>query len=237
MALKQEPEKPVNHERWLLTYADLITLLMIFFVVMYSLARLDAAKFKSLSNSLRIAFGGGRNLFGEYEGSGMVPLPIASPEELAVAKEDTDDYVTQHGLQNEVSTTVEDRGLVITMQEKLLFEPGKSDISPIARPTLAALARLLSALPNFVRVEGHTDAVPAGAAASSNWQLSTQRSANIAQFLVEQNGLDPRRVSAIGYADTRPVADNRTLAGRAKNRRVEIVLLNRRYESTERNAR
>jgi len=236
MARKREPEKAANHERWLLTYADLITLLMIFFVVMYSLARLDAQKFKSLSTSLRIAFGGGKNILGEYEGSGMVPLPVATPQEVSVAKEDMDDYVAQQGLQNEVNTTVEDRGLVITMQEKLLFEPGKTDINSSARPTLSALAKLLTTVPNYVRVEGHTDSVPAGQA-RSNWQISTLRAASIAQYLSDQGGLDARRISAIGYSDNRPIADNKTLAGRAKNRRVEIVILSRRYEATERNSR
>jgi chemotaxis protein MotB len=236
MALKPEPEKAANHERWLLTYADLITLLMIFFVVMYSLARLDAAKFKTLSNSLRIAFGGGKNIIGEYEGSGMVPLPVSTPQELAVAKDDTDDYVTQHGLQNEVNTVVEDRGLVITLQEKLLFEPGQTALNPSARSTLMAMAKLLNTLPNYVRVEGHTDDVPGGKGLS-NWQLSTLRAANIAQLLSDQAGVDPHRISAIGYGDNRPIADNKTIAGRAKNRRVEIVLLSRRYEATERNGR
>ncbi len=236
MAKKQEPEKAPNHERWLLTYADLITLLMIFFVVMYSLSVQDAKKFKSLSSSLRIAFGGGKNLLGEFEGSGMVPLPVSTPQELAVAKEDTDDYVTQHGLQNEVNTTVEDRGLVITLQEKLLFEPGQTSLNPSARATLMAMAKLLNTLPNYVRVEGHTDNVPAGKG-YSNWQLSTLRAANIAQVLSETAGVDPRRISAIGYGDNRPVADNKTLAGRAKNRRVDIVLLSRRFEATESNGR
>lgn len=237
MAKKAEPEKAPSHERWLLTYADLITLLMIFFVVMYSLARLDAQKFKSLSTSLRIAFGGGKNIIGDYEGSGMVPLPVPAQEELGVAKEDADNYVALHGLQSEVNTTVEDRGLIITMQEKLLFQPGKTDINPAARQMLVAMAKLLNTLPNYVRIEGHTDSVPAGGQEHSNWQLSSQRAANIAQILTEQGGVDPHRVSAIGYADNRPVADNKTIAGRAKNRRVEIVLLNRRYEATERNSR
>ncbi len=237
MAKKPEPEKAPSHERWLLTYADMITLLMIFFVVMYSLARLDAQKFKSLSTSLRLAFGGGKNIIGDYEGSGMVPLPIPAQEELGVAKEDTDDYVTLHGLQNEVNTIIEDRGLIITMQEKLLFEPGKTDVNPAAHKMLSALSKLFNTLPNYIRVEGHTDSVPAGGQARSNWQLASQRAANIAQILSEQGGVDPHRISAIGYADNRPIADNKTVAGRAKNRRVEIVLLNRRYEATERNSR
>jgi len=235
MAKKAEPEKAPNHERWLLTYADLITLLMIFFVVMYALSQLDAQKFKSLSNSLRIAFGGGRNLIGDYEGTGMVPLPVQSPEDLAVAKQDTDDYVAQEGLQSEINTVVDDRGLVITLQERLLFQPGSTEVNPSARPTLLVLAKLLNSLPNYIRVEGYTDNVPAGRG-RTNWQLSTLRAANIAESLVAQ-GVDPRRIAAIGYADNRPLASNETIAGRAKNRRVEIVLLNRRYEATERNAR
>jgi chemotaxis protein MotB len=236
MALKPEADKAPNHERWLLTYADLITLLMIFFVVMYALASVDVKKFQVLSTSLRIAFGGGRNILGDYQGSGMVPLPVASPQDLAVAKDETDDYIAQVGLQNEVNTTVEDRGLVITLQEKLLFAPGSTDINPGARAMLGALSKLLNSLPNYIRVEGNTDNVPAGGG-RGNWQLSTLRAANIAQFLAGPGGVNPKRISAIGYAENRPTADNKTLAGRAKNRRVDIVLLNRRYESTERNSR
>jgi chemotaxis protein MotB len=236
MALKPEPEKAVSHERWLLTYADLITLLMIFFVVMYALASVDVKKFQSLSTSLRIAFGGGRNILGDYQGSGMVPLPVSSPQDLAVAKEETDEYIAQLGLQNEVNTVSDDRGLVITLQEKLLFEPGKTEINPAGRAMLGVLSKLLNTLPNYVRVEGHTDNVPAGGG-RSNWQLSTLRAASIADFLAGPGGVNPKRISAIGYAENRPTADNKTLAGRAKNRRVDIVLLSRRYEATERNSR
>jgi len=236
MALKPEPEKAVSHERWLLTYADLITLLMIFFVVMYALASVDVKKFQSLSTSLRIAFGGGRNILGDYQGSGMVPLPVSSPQDLAVAKEETDEYIAQLGLQNEVNTVSDDRGLVITLQEKLLFEPGKTEINPAGRAMLGVLSKLLNTLPNYVRVEGHTDNVPAGGG-RSNWQLSTLRAASIADFLAGPGGVNAKRISAIGYAENRPTADNKTLAGRAKNRRVDIVLLSRRYEATERNSR
>lgn len=235
---KHEEAEKENKERWLLTYADLITLLMIFFTVLYALSKVEAAKFEALSTSLRFVFGGGGGLIGQYPGTGLIPLPLESESGLDIALEEYERHLAQTGLQEGTQAVLEDRGLVITIQEKLAFQPASADLTPRARLQLAILAKLLNQVNNYVRVEGHTDNVPvSGPRYTSNWQLSAARAANIAEFLVREGGVTPQRISAIGYGEYRPIASNASEAGRARNRRVEIILLNKKYDTTERNAR
>jgi chemotaxis protein MotB len=232
-----EHEKEPNQERWLLTYADLITLLMIFFVVMYALSSADTAKFQALSTSLRFVFGGGGSLIGTSPGPGLISVPLESESGMDVVLEEFEKHLAQAGSAAGSGAQYEDRGLVLTLQEKMLFEPGRADITPQAGAQLKMLARILNLVNNYVRVEGHTDNAPVAGAFRSNWQLSTQRAANIAEFLVREGGVRPQRLAAAGYGEYRPIADNREREGRAKNRRVEVILLNKKFDATERNAR
>jgi chemotaxis protein MotB len=236
---RHEAEKEPNAERWLLTYADLITLLMIFFVVLYAMSKVEQSKFEALSTSLRFVFGGGGSLIGQQTGTGVIPLPLESESGLDVVLEEYEKYLAQTGVQQEGSpAAIEDRGLVITIQEKLAFEPAKADLTPRAKAQLTVLSKLLNNVNNYVRVEGHSDNSPINTAVvHSNWQLSSLRAANIAEFLVKEGGVMPQRVSAIGYGEYRPIASNSAAAGRARNRRVEIILLNKKFDQTERNAR
>jgi chemotaxis protein MotB len=226
--MAKPPEEKENKERWLLTYADLITLLMIFFVVMYALSAVDVKKYQALARALNVVFGGGLSMVGESSGTSVVPLPSTSPassDTLEAVRASAEEMLSQGGVQLGSSAQVEQQGLVITLENRLVFQPAHADISALGRKQLVKLGALLrdSKLP--VRVEGHTDDVPVHTAEfPSNWQLSAVRAANIAQLLVEQAGVDPRRISAVGLADSRPIADNRTAAGRARNRRVTIVI-------------
>ena len=231
-----EHEKEPNHERWLLTYADLITLLMIFFVVMYALSNANAAKFQSLSTSLRFVFGGGGSLIGSSPGPGLISMPLESESGMDVVLEEFEKHLAQSGGAEGSGAQYEDRGLVLTLQEKMLFEPGRADITARTATQLKMLARILNLVNNYVRVEGHTDNIPVGGG-RSNWQLSTQRAANIADYLVREGGVRPQRLGASGYGEYRPISNNRTPEGRARNRRVEVILLNKKYDATERNAR
>jgi chemotaxis protein MotB len=234
----QEHEKEPNHERWLLTYADLITLLMIFFVILYSLSKVEQAKFDSLSTSLRFVFGGGGSLIGQYQATGVIPMPLQSESGLEVAQEDYERYLAQTGQQEGTTANLEERGLVITIQDKLAFEPASAALTPRARAQLTVLAKILNSVNNYVRVEGFTDnGAISTAQFHSNWQLSAARASNIAEFLQREGGVQPQRLSAIGYGEFRPIASNKTPAGQARNRRVEIILLNKKYDVTERNAR
>lgn len=278
MARKKEPEKPVNHERWLLTYADLITLLMIFFVVLYALSMIDAGKYKQLAESLNVALGVGnpRNVT-NFEGGVMSPFNSqptdvdkvkeqqieeyearkksmsedsrafmsegAQNEKEAEAQEEQklekvkamiDNYLVENGMTTNVTTQLEERGLVIRVNESLLFDSGQSFIKPAFRKNLIDIATILKKINNYVRIEGHTDNIPIHTGQyRSNWQLSTDRATNVTEVLIDGARIPPVRLSAVGYSEYRPIASNAQAAGRAKNRRVDILIINNKFSTVE----
>jgi len=222
---KRQHEEKENNERWLLTYADLITLLMIFFVVLYSISQVDAKKFRTLAETLSTVFGGGRSLVGESSGTRMIPLPAQGGSDLEEVRASAAELLARQGMHHGANAQVKQQGLAITLANSLIFHPASAVINDGARRHLVALGKLLKDTDGPIRVEGFTDNTPVHSGEfASNWQLSALRAANIAQLLVEQAGVDPRRVSAVGYGGARPVASNRTEEGRARNRRVMIVI-------------
>lgn len=228
----QEPPKPENHERWLLTYADLITLLMIFFVVMYTISNVNSKKFAQLSNSMSQALLGQASgkLIGEAgpafvsgTGSAGTKAEMANMEK---AKEQIDKYIKQQGLTGKVTVNQEERGLVISLKESLLFPLGSADLTPAAQQVITSVGKILASMPNQLRIEGHTDNLPIHTAQfPSNWELSTARATNVVNFLISRVGLQPKKLSATGYGEFRPIVANTSEAERAKNRRVDIVVL------------
>jgi chemotaxis protein MotB len=225
VAKHQQHEEKENKERWLLTYADLITLLMIFFVVLYAVSRVDAQKFKQLAETLSAVFGGGRSLVGEGTGTRILQLPGQTSSELEEVRTSAAELLAKQGLRRGSSAELQSSGLKITLANRLIFHPASASIEPAVRTKLVALGKLLSYSEGPIRIEGHTDNTPVRSGQyASNWQLSAVRAANIAQLLVEQAGVDPRRLSAVGFGDSRPIADNNTPEGRARNRRVVIVI-------------
>jgi len=217
-----------NHERWLITYADLITLLLVFFVVMYSISRADLEKFQRVSSSLRAAF----NL-DVLEGAAparRIATPLEQDPRFAAylgVRAEMMALLTRLGLDREsaeVELTYE--GIVIHLSDALLFPPGQAQLRPEAARVLDGIAAILAALPNQVRVEGHTDNVPPPAGAyPDNWELSVMRAVSAVRYLTDVSGLPPERLSAVGHGQYRPRADNSTLEGRRKNRRVDIVIV------------
>ncbi len=220
-------------ERWLLTYADMITLLMAFFIMMYSMSVLNTAKFRQAAISIRSGFGG------EVRGQGKSVLnasgvfaPRPSPIEgdtAGVSWKVLRPFVTN--IENDRTSNVQigedKRGIVITMSsDKLLFEPGSADIKPGARPMLDKIAGLLAKTGNPVRIEGHTcDLFPRREEYATNWELSTARATEVLRYMVETRGLEASRFSAAGYGSVRPRTANDTEAHRVLNRRVEVVIL------------
>jgi chemotaxis protein MotB len=245
-----------NEERWLLTYADMITLLMALFMVMFAMANVNKTKVEALSASLNEAFSGkilpgGKSIqqTGSQEEtetpSPTPPIPAITPlvseaseaaadadkkkeeDEFAKIKRELDQYAKDHGLQDKVETTITRRGLVIRLlTDQVLFDSGQAELKPQATPILAHVAQLLTIGEGHdVAVEGHTDNQPIGGSVyPSNWELSTARASRVVRFLID-HGAAALRMSAAGYADLHPIADNKTAAGRSRNRRVEIVLL------------
>lgn len=241
MAKKRKSEEEhVNHERWLVSYADFITVLMIFFVVLYSMSQIDVAKYQQVATSLNTALGdgSGKNIIGTDQPNitdGKV-TPIPEVTQMENAKKETDKYLKEAGLSGKVGTSIEERGLVISLQDTLIFQSGSATIEPAQREILIKLGNILKDMPNYIRIEGHTDNVPIkNATYTSNWELSAIRACNIVEVLINDGKLSPSKISASNFGENRPIADNKTLEGRAKNRRVDIVILNSKYNETEKN--
>lgn len=215
--------------RWLLTYADLITLLLAFFVVMYGSSRVDVQRWQQVSQSLRAAFGiqaGGANIIGDAPGRSVIPLSAQDEAQFAAIVEQIRAYVAQAGLEGKITTSITPRGLVINLSDNILFDTGQADLKPDARAILDKLAGILLKIPNPVRVEGHTDNVPIhNDRYPSNWQLSTDRATNVVIYWIDKYHFPPARLSAAGYGEYRPLVPNDSDAHRARNRRVDIVVL------------
>jgi len=215
-----------NTERWLLTYADLITLLLAFFILMYSMSRVDAKKFGQVTGALNGILRGtpAQPLdasFNSAAGRDADSSPLRSLEQAIERRLQLD------GLADRITTIRDNRGLVIRIMESAAFDPGSADLKPQMYDVLKVLAHELGEIPNRVRIEGHSDNTPiATARYPSNWELSTARATGVVRYLIERLGVDPERISALGYAEYRPVASNATPQGRARNRRVDIIILN-----------
>lgn len=240
--MKKRVEKPENHERWLLTYSDLITLLMIFFVVLYSASTVNETKYKQLATSMGAVFTGGSTALGSEENSGsssdnageLKPLVQTEEEKLQGIENQINDIVKDLQLEGSVSTSIEERGLIISFTDSVFFDSGKADIKDELKPKLISVSKILNKIDNYVRVEGHTDNLPINNSDfHSNWQLSSVRASNVVEFLINYGEISPNRLSAVGYGEYRSIADNNAEEGRAKNRRVDILILNNKFDGTE----
>ncbi|MEW5875769.1 MAG: flagellar motor protein MotB [Candidatus Zixiibacteriota bacterium] len=234
---RRRTEPAENHERWLLTYADLITLLLAFFIVMYSMSRIDAARFENMSNALSGVLKGKemaleeREILEATDGVGGGPL---DREGLKMVQRDLDRSVREGNLGLAVYSVLTDRGLVIHIMEGALFEDGQADLTASARDVLRAVGSDIKKTNNHIRVEGHTDPRPIHTPRfPSNWELSTARATSVLRFMVDTVGLPPERVSALGFGEFRPLSPNDSPEGMAKNRRVDIVVLSESMSASE----
>lgn len=238
-AKAQHAEEHENAERWLLTYADLITLLLAVFVVLYSSSEQDTAKFKKIMGAMvqqfnpsaELKMGPGAGLgnakdFSLTKDGKPLPEPAAAGKEAETLESIQKELLGEKDFGKGLSAKMTEQGLVINVEEKLLFDSGRTEFRPGAREVLSRLSAYLKKVPNPIRINGHTDNVPIHTARfPSNWHLSSARAIKTAEFLIMDRGLPMQRIHVAGYADNAPAADNATEEGRAKNRRVEIVLV------------
>jgi chemotaxis protein MotB len=225
-------------ERWLLTYSDMITLLMIFFIMMYVISNVNSQKFQQLANVLGSVFGSQGSIM-PNPGSSILEQPAnLSANEADIAqmnqiRAQLKKYFEMKGIAGRVTFQMEERGLVISLQDTVLFESGSAILTPDARTIIAEVGKNLKSLQNFVLVEGNTDNLPIhNTEFPSNWELSSARATNVLQDLI-LCGVPPARLSATGYGEYRPQVPNDSDLHRQMNRRVDIVILRTMYSKVE----
>ena len=214
----------VSRDRWLISYADFITLLLAFFTTMYASSTVDRAKLSSVAAGLQQALDSRAQATeaGKVRTAGSSLLTQDQIDARAVLERDLAEDLRSGRME-----LLEDgRGLVLSIPEASAFETGSADLSVAAQQAIGRLAGSLRQVPNPVLIEGHTDDVPIHSARfRSNWDLSTARATAVVQWLVEREDLEPARLSAAGYGEFHPRVPNGSAAARARNRRVDIVIL------------
>ncbi|MEC4680168.1 MAG: flagellar motor protein MotB [Nitrospirota bacterium] len=231
--MKKKHEEHENMERWLVSYADFITLLFAFFVVMYSVSSVNEGKYRVMSNSLKSSFSNTRPI-GELS---IMNLPIEKSRQIVVTERQKSqsnaqtflkvaNSITASKVPDGVKITSTERGLSIRIKDDALFSSGSADLNPQIKEFLDLIAGLVRELPNLIAVEGHTDNRPIRTATyPSNWDLSTARANTLLRYFTEQHHLRADRFSSTGFAGTRPIESNSTSEGQAANRRVELIVL------------
>lgn len=243
-------------ERWLLSYADFITLLMVFFIMMYAMSKVDEARYNALAQSLNVVLSG-TSISPEPQDTQSVtpdqPGPQLSQDlvnqlQLDAVQQKIQEFIAAESVAEPAQNTeqsstrlgdyivivAQERGLVISIKDTLLFASASDQLTPTARQIIAKVGTALVMVPNYIRVEGHTDNLAINTEKfPSNWELSALRAANVMHVLVNDSGIAPERLSVVGYGEYRPLVPNQDVVGQARNRRVDIVVLKRQYDELE----
>ncbi len=227
---------------WMTTYSDLVTLLLCFFVLLFSFSVIDAKKFeaiiRSFQGSLSVLDSGKTIDEDQYISQALQSNRLLREQQEAESMEwlyrQLDEYIQQNNLEGTVVLGVEERGLLIRFKDQVLFDSGKAVIRKDGEPIVQSIGEILKQNDRAIRVEGHTDNVPMHSLLyPSNWELSTARAVNVVKFFIEKVGIAPTRLSAAGYSEYHPIADNDTAENRQKNRRVDVVILRKSFELNE----
>src|SRR5271156_6005590 len=250
--MKRQPPPPENHERWLVSYADFITLLFAFFVVMFASSQTDKARAKQVSEAVEKALDNGHSISvpvavakvlggtvdDKGQGNAMMKGPGGAQHALKDAPPDTvielmpslerlNKELERKVQEGKLEIRLEPRGLVISLRASAFFPSGTDAMDPSNLPTMKKLAELIATLPNSIQLEGHTDSIPIhNDRFKSNWELSCARAIAVLETFCGTFELDRKRFSVVGRADTVPVDSNETPEGRGRNRRVDVVILN-----------
>jgi chemotaxis protein MotB len=232
MYKKKPKERPPGAPAWMTTYSDLFTLLMCFFVLLFSMSTVSSDKYEQVTASLKSVFSGSPGLL--YGGVNPIgeemPFEISLPIDIEFQEvyQEIEAMLAEEGVGTAVEIFEEERGLIISFKEKIFFDIGSAQLRPEARNLLRRVGRVLAVDDHDIRVEGHTCDLPIRSTSfPSNWELSTSRATNVTRFLIDEVGIDPGRLGATGYAEFRPIAANDSEENRVRNRRVDILLLSR----------
>ena len=242
---RKKNKKGLPTSNWMDTYADCITLLMTFFVLLYSMSSVDAAKLQSLSEALTTMLTGQKaDSMVQYDlyqgkvplvgGEGQVDIKIENDGEEdkdgqmseESTKDDVEEFVKKNELESIVSIISDERGIIIQLKDSILFETGQAELKESSKSVLNKINVLISTLPNNIIVEGHTDNVPINTYQfPSNWELSGARASRVVRFFTDEKGQPMKRFTAQGCGESKPVKDNSTPENRAENRRVNILIV------------
>jgi chemotaxis protein MotB len=235
-----EKEKD-DSKRWLETYSDLVSNLLVFFILMFAFGQADLVRFRLLSNSLRAAFNGvsvfsgGMGMGDGFDSTGMEEpgtnlinfgsLPAREYEYIKVSTSLTE-HARANGLGDQIAVNVGEEGIYISLSSALLFPSGSTALGEEGKETLDKIASLLNTLPNNIRVEAHTDdTATASPVFSTNWELSSARAVSVVRYISDVGEVSPERLSAVGLAEYHPLYPNDTPVHRAMNRRADILIL------------
>lgn len=232
---KEDESLDKGSPAWMTTYSDMVTLLLAFFIILFSFSTIDEYKFEQAMASLQKALGildGGKTIVTKEPLVDFTDLTLEERMELRDIQQMEEvirlleDHLRDAGVYEYVTITIEERGAVVKFADQVLFDSGRAVLRLEALDILHEVAVVLNDIPNHIRIEGHTDNRPINTVQfPSNWELSTTRATNVLRYLVEEEGISPTRISAAGYGEYRPIETNSTPEGRQANRRVDIVIL------------
>lgn len=243
MARKKQEEQNAGTPAWLATYGDMMTLLLVFFVLLFAVSNVDSQKYKavvqSLSGSLGMLDSGTtvsmEPLINNYPSDSPTESPTVN-KEFSDLQEELQKMLEDQNLKGRVKLELNERGLTVRFLDNVLFDSGKADLKPEAKEIIENVSAILQQSKKKITVEGHTDNVPISTYIyPSNWELSTARAVNVVKYMIDFGQIDPIRLSAAGYADQHPISDNSTPDGRKNNRRVDMVILRSNLEQPDSN--
>ncbi|MBT2574066.1 flagellar motor protein MotB [Bacillus sp. ISL-51] len=215
---RSKTEKSNASPKWMVTFADLITLILVFFILLFSMSQIDSKKFNSAVKSIHSS--GSRQ-----DAESASSHAATGKDEQDKLLQNVNTYIKTHHLHSKMTAKRDERGVVLVLQEAVLFQSGEAEVLKNAEPLLHQIAVLLKTIPNAIQVEGHTDSRRISTFKyPSNWELSSARAASVIQYFTVKEDFPAKRFISVGYADTKPVKDNKTAGHMMENRRVEIVI-------------
>lgn len=254
---KRRKQQDKGAPKWMVTFSDMMTLILVFFILLFSMSQINVKKFEAIADSFR-----SRAIFDfqpsmkDFENPAEQTSsttkdddredPPAKDQEDPVEDQDNDSldklvedvqsFLEDRNIAEDITADRTERGVVLTLQEQVLFETGNAEIIQAGRPFLDKVSQLLDRIPNYVKVEGHTDDRPISTFRyPSNWELSAARASSVIRYLTNDTELNSVRFTAVGYGDTRPIVENNSPENWNKNRRVEIVILDPTYQDNSNN--
>ncbi|TCO79940.1 flagellar motor protein MotB [Marinisporobacter balticus] len=243
---RKQEETKAGSPAWMTTFSDLMTLLLCFFVLLFAFSTIDLRKFSAVMQSFQGSLGvfeGGKTLDStEYIQEALndekTTAQLEEIEDFKKLKEQIEEYLENNEMEQQILVDLDARGLLLRFKDNVLFDSGYAQLKPVAKKTLEFIADLLKQeefIEKYIRIEGHTDADPIihSKKFPTNWELSVTRASNVVRFLIEEADMSPQKLSASGYSKYHPVAPNDSVENKAKNRRVDIVILRSEFVKSE----